>query len=56
MYSLSYSTWLSTTAWILEETKKGDEQVKEHLVNYISYINNIRVQVKLIEFIELKAG
>jgi hypothetical protein len=30
--------------------------VKEHLVNYISYINNILVKVKLIELIELKVG
>jgi len=28
--------------------------VKEHLVNYISYINNILVKVKLMELIELK--
>jgi len=30
--------------------------VKEHLVNYISYINNILVKVKLIELIALKVG
>jgi hypothetical protein len=28
--------------------------VKEHLVNYISYINNILVKVKLMELIELQ--
>jgi hypothetical protein len=28
--------------------------VKEHLVNYISYINNILVKVKFMELIELK--
>jgi len=28
--------------------------VKEHLVKYISYINNILVKVKLMELIELK--
>jgi hypothetical protein len=30
--------------------------MKEHLVNYISYINNILVKVKLMELIELKVG
>jgi hypothetical protein len=30
--------------------------MKEHLVNYILYINNILVTVKLIELIELKVG
>jgi len=30
--------------------------VKEHLVNYISYINNILVKVKCMELIELKVG
>jgi hypothetical protein len=30
--------------------------VKEHLVNYNSYINNILVKVKLMELIELKVG
>jgi hypothetical protein len=30
--------------------------VKEHLVNYISYINNILVKVKFMELIELKVG
>jgi hypothetical protein len=30
--------------------------VKEHLVNYNSYINNISVKVKLMELIELKVG
>ena len=30
--------------------------MKEHLVNYISYINNILVKVKLTELIELKVG
>jgi hypothetical protein len=28
--------------------------VKQHLVNYISYINNILVKVKLVQLIELK--
>ena len=28
--------------------------MKEHLVNYISFINNILVKVKLMELIELK--
>ena len=28
--------------------------MKEHLVNYNSYINNILVKVKLMELIELK--
>jgi hypothetical protein len=36
------------------EIKRGDKQVKEHLVNYISYINNILVKVKLMELIEHK--
>jgi len=44
------------TPWILEETKRGDKHVKEHLVNCISYINNILVKVKLMEWIELKVG
>jgi len=39
---------------MLEKTKRGGKQVKEHLVNYISYINNILVKVKLMELIELK--
>ena len=30
--------------------------MKEHLVNYILYINNILVKVKLMELIELKVG
>jgi hypothetical protein len=30
--------------------------VKEHLVNYISDINNILVKVKFMELIELKVG
>ena len=30
--------------------------MKEHLVKYISYINNILVKVKLMELIELKVG
>jgi len=30
--------------------------VKEHLVNYILYIKDILVKVKLIELIELKVG
>jgi hypothetical protein len=30
--------------------------VKEHLVDYILYINNILVKVKLMELIELKVG
>ena len=30
--------------------------MKEHLVNYISYINNILVKVKLMELIELKVA
>jgi hypothetical protein len=33
----------------------GGKQVKEHLVNFISYISNILVKVKLMELIELKA-
>jgi hypothetical protein len=40
----------------VEETKRGGKQVKEHLVKYISYINNILVKVKLMELIELKVG
>jgi len=28
----------------------------EHLVTYISYINNILIKVKLMELIELKVG
>jgi hypothetical protein len=36
------------------EIKRGDKQVKEHLVNYISYINNILVKVKLMQLIEHK--
>jgi hypothetical protein len=53
-YILSHCTWSTTTPWILEKTKRGGKQVKEHLVNYILYINNILVKVKLIELIELK--
>jgi hypothetical protein len=47
---------LYATPSILEETKRGDKHVKEHLVNCISYINNILVKVKLMELIELKVG
>jgi len=38
---------------MLEKTKRGGKQVKVHLVNYISYINNILVKVKFMELIEL---
>jgi hypothetical protein len=30
--------------------------VKQHLVKYISYINNILVKIQLMELIELKVG
>jgi len=38
----------------IRETKRGGKQVKEHLVNYISYINNILIKAKLMVLIELK--
>jgi hypothetical protein len=41
---------------MFEATKRGDKQVKEHLVNYILYINNILVKVKLRELVEHKDG
>jgi len=43
-------------SWIVEETKRGGKQIEEHLVNYILYINDILVKVKLMELIELKVG
>jgi hypothetical protein len=43
-------------SWIVEETKRRGKQIEEHLVNYILYINDILVKVKLMELIELKVG